>query len=143
MLMSAKRQWFLFAFVFVLSSIAITTNAEAAIEITVVPENKKALIVAKPVVNVPKPLPQKKLRTRSISGSTVPITRMKNLMVNGYRDNAFVYGELKTMPDGVIEGYLYSDRKPIYVYGELRRKEQVIQAYDAEGQLYLLEIIKK
>jgi len=143
MLISARLQWFLLAFVLPLSSLVIITNVEAAIEITVTSPDQKVLTVAEPVVTVPKPLEQKKLRTRSISGSTVPIARMKNLMVNGYRDNTFVYGELKTMPDGVIEGYLYSDRKPIYVYGELRRQEQIIQAYDSEGKLYVLEIIKK
>jgi len=144
MLMLARLQWMLLAAVFTLFSIMVITNVEAAIEITITPPGQETSIIAEPMdkKRVP-PLEQKKLRTRSISGAITPIAGSVNLKVNGYRNNIFVHGELKTMPGGLIEGYLYSGSKPTYVYGELRKKETLIQAYDTEGQLYLLEVIKK
>ncbi|VAW85537.1 hypothetical protein MNBD_GAMMA16-163 [hydrothermal vent metagenome] len=143
MLIPAGLRWVLLAVVFTLLTITVITHVEAAIEITVIPPGQEATIIAEPVDNVPQPLKQKKLRTRSISGASTPVAGITNLKVNGYRNNIFVHGELKTMPDGLIEGYLYSGSKLTYVYGELRRKEKIIQAYDARGRLYLLEIIKK
>lgn len=143
MFMLEKRLWSLFALALSLSSVVVFTDVEAAIEITPTLENQKKLIVTEPIINAPKPLQQKKLRTRSMPGAKTIKAGLKNLIVNGYKDNVFVYGKLKSMPGGEIEGYLYSDNQSIYVYGKLHKKEQVIQAHDATGQLYLLEIVKK
>ncbi len=130
--------------IFVLLVVVVITHVEAAIEITVSPK-QEARVVANPVVTVPKnkPMQLEKPRTRSIPGAEKIKTGLKNLIVSGYRDNVFVHGELKNIPGGKIEGYLYSGNQSTYVYGELRKKEQIIQAYDAEGQLYLLKIVKK
>jgi len=130
-----ELRWILLASVFTLLSVAVSMDVEAAIEITIAPPSQTILSTTEPATAVPKP------RTRSISATLTP--DIKKLIVNGYKNNIFVHGELKALPNGLIEGYVYSGSKPTYIYGEFRRNEQVIQAYDSEGQLYLLELIKK
>ena len=121
------------------------SSVDAAIDITLTPPEKEApkRVPVEIIVPSPDQLQPKKLRTRGIKSSGSMENGTSNFKVNGYRNRTFVYGELKKMPGGMLEGYLYSDAVPTYVYGELSKKEKIIQAYDAEGQLYLLEIILK
>lgn len=117
-------------------------------------------IVAKPEAKTTKKTTKKKIKkitkkinkktTKNISKSKKPLqlnTRHKKtykiksafrpgrIKISGYRGQSFVYGEVISMKDGKLQGFIYHpDNSKTYVYGE--KVENALNLYDAEGNLY-------
>ena len=85
------------------------------------------------------------LRTRQISGAQPANPdgmEKRPLLVEGYRQKEYVYGELLVEAGGVLEGFIYdTEGRKIYVYAE-RADGGVIRAYDRKGKLYTLRAVE-
>lgn len=75
-----------------------------------------------------------------IMRSARPSEELEAVRVEGYREREYVYGELLRTPHAVLEGYVYrKDGTRVYVYGEQSETGR-IEAYDRQGQLFLLTV---
>jgi len=75
-----------------------------------------------------------------IMRSARPPKKNETIRVEGYREREYVYGELLRTPHDLLEGYVYrKDGTRAYVYGK-RSETGHIEAYDRQGQLFLLTV---
>lgn len=78
-----------------------------------------------------------------IMRSARPSEKPISLRVEGYRNKEYVYGELYLGQHAILEGFVYrSDGARVYIYGE-RSETGRIEAYDRQGQLFLLTVLDR
>lgn len=78
-----------------------------------------------------------------IMRSARPTEERLALRVEGYRSREYVYGELYSGQHATLEGYVYrADGTRVYIYGEQSETGR-IEAYDRQGQLFLLTVLER
>jgi mRNA-degrading endonuclease RelE of RelBE toxin-antitoxin system len=107
-------------------------------------KKKTKKITKKTTKEIPKKLTKKITKTqkpRQVSTRDKKTSKIKSasrtgkIKISGYRGQSFVYGEVISMKDGKLQGFIYHpDNSKTYVYGE--RVDNKINLYDVGGNLY-------
>lgn len=103
--------------------------------------SQPTILVAIDIVNKPasKATKNKKALAKVTLGKKTsvikPKLRSKKTKVSGYHDKTFVYGEVKSLRNNGVQGFIYHpDNSKTYVYG--KKSKNKLNLYDANGNIY-------
>ncbi len=102
--------------------------------------DQPTILAAIDIVNQPNNKSTKKKNTGSVtrikkrSVMKPELSKQKN-RISGYRNETFVYGEVKPLGDDKVQGFIYHpDNSKTYIYG--KKTKNTLNLYDFNGNLY-------